>query len=76
MEQVDQLPVEHRSWWRKLINFPLVTLLLAVLIYIVAMAAALPATVRGPVECRHGSFVIAVWRIFSRPASLSPRRSN
>jgi membrane protease YdiL (CAAX protease family) len=41
MEQVDQVPVRHRSRWRSFVNFPLVTLLLAVLIYIVAMAAAL-----------------------------------
>jgi membrane protease YdiL (CAAX protease family) len=41
MEQVEQVPVEHRSWWRSVLNFPLVTLVLAVLIYIVAMAVAL-----------------------------------
>jgi len=41
MEQVDQAPVVERSRLRRLIDFPLMTLLLAVVVYIMAMALAL-----------------------------------
>ena len=41
MEHAQDTAVERRPRWRSIVDFPLVTLLLAVLVYILAMAASL-----------------------------------